>query len=166
MVPIHHILIPAAFVPLISGQTPVDATLVDTPCGPMPLEFFNFISKPKDICICVANQDYNGCVDASGDGDASGQCGVNQCQDYNFCEMGNQCATTVPPGLQELDCSTTVKQYPNYPASPRLFNRTGLGVESLITCGVKSQIGSDYKAILAVTESLYQGYNALANSTT
>ncbi|KFA68051.1 hypothetical protein S40285_10877 [Stachybotrys chlorohalonatus IBT 40285] len=89
MHPIYSILL--VLVPgmvLSAPQAEMAAAPVPSICNPaMPLAEFEALSMVKNLCICIADKDYDACTDKANKENKPDDiilCGVRQCQDYNW----------------------------------------------------------------------------------
>jgi hypothetical protein len=135
----------------------------------MPLALYEAFSAVKDLCLCIANKDYDACTDAAfkaDEPDDSILCGVRQCQDYNWCEIQNPCAQTVVPGIQILDCSTTEHKYPNFSSVSREWDRRGLPQASVGNCLLSSSVSlpATVKVYLDLVKSAFSVAGAVGST--
>lgn len=170
----HSILsVALLFTPSLVRSAPqagVPEAPVPSICNPiMPLAEYEAFSAVKDLCMCIANKDYDACTDAAftaNRADESILCGVRQCQDYNWCEIQNPCAQTTVPGIKILGCSTTVEQYPNFSSVSREWDRRGLPQSSVGTCLLSSSVSmpASVKVYLDLVKSAFSTAGAVGST--
>lgn len=171
MHPIYSILL--VLVPgmvLSAPQAEMAAAPVPSICNPaMPLAEFEALSMVKNLCICIADKDYDACTDKANKENKPDDiilCGVRQCQDYNWCEVLHPCAQTLVPGIQILDCSTTEKKYPKFSLVSREWDRRGLPASSMATCWVSSRVPmpASVKLYLDLVKSIFSVVGAVGST--